>query len=144
MSEEEASVEVSVEESDEFEVVDHEIGEGEGTRDISDLLSAIGVNIGGKKQVLRDAEGNPIQPVYAEDGTLETPTLVDADGNVVHQGSRALGTGQKVALGAAGIALLGGAAVATTAVGVHFYRKKAAAGKGGKSGKKSWRRALAI
>lgn len=130
--------------SEEFEAIDpDELGE-EGTRGLTDVLSAVGINIGGKNHVLKDAEGNPIQPVYTERGTYEVPTIVDEQGQVVYQnaneeGSRGLGT---VALGAGAIALLGTAAVAATAVGVHYYRKKQKEKKGkgkkkkGKKGKK--------
>merc|ERR1719218_435458 len=119
------SIEDSSEYSEEFEPVDEsELGEGEGTRGLSDILSAVGVDVGGQKKVLRDADGNPIQPVMNEEGKYETPTLVDQEGNVVHKG---MSTGKKVALGAGGLALLAGGAAAAagaTAVGVHYYRKK--------------------
>merc|ERR1712173_8413 len=123
---------------DEFEPVDEaELGEGEGTRGLSDILSAVGVDVGGQKKVLRDAMGNPIQPVMNEEGKYETPTLVDQEGNVVHKG---MSTGKKVALGAGGLALLAGGAAAAagvTAVGVHYYRKKQGGeGKKKKEGKK--------
>merc|ERR1712137_599282 len=142
MGSEEESTEESEEESsgeeesgdsdDELEEVDpNELGE-EGTRGLSDILSAVGVNVGGQNKVLRDADGNPVQPVYTEDGQLATPTLTDQEGNVIHKG---MSTGQKVALGAGAIALLGGAAAAT-AVGVHYYRKKKSTGGKGKKGKK--------
>merc|ERR1712137_1057751 len=148
MGSEEESTEESEEESsgeeesgdsdDELEEVDpSELGE-EGTRGLSDILSAVGVNVGGQNKVLRDADGNPVQPVYTEDGQLATPTLTDQEGNVIHKG---MSTGQKVALGAGAAALLGTAAVAATAVGVHYYRKKDKEGgkdkkKKGKKGKK--------
>merc|ERR1712137_933288 len=122
------------ESSEEFEPIDPEQLEEEGTRGLSDVLTAVGIDVGGKKQVLKDTEGNPIQPVYTEDGTYASPTLVDEQGNVIHEGTRGIGTA--VAIGAGAIALLGGAAVAT-AVGVHYYRKKKkeSSGKKGK-GKK--------
>lgn len=119
-SEESSSYESS---SDEYEAIDpDEVGE-EGTRGLSDILSAVGIDVGGKKQVLKDENGEPIQPVYTEDGKYEAPTIVDEDGNVVHE-NRALGTKGKVVVGAGGLALLGGAAAAATAVGVHYYKKK--------------------
>merc|ERR1712110_144481 len=127
LSEEETDSEESTEESDDSDFDDSELEEinpaelgEEGTRGLSDILSAVGVNVGGQNKVLRDAQGNPVQPVYSEDGQYVTPTLTDQEGNVIHKG---MSTGQKVALGAGAIALLGGAAAAT-AVGVHYYRKK--------------------
>merc|ERR1712137_753092 len=107
------------ESSEEFEPIDPEQLEEEGTWGLSDVLTAVGIDVGGKKQVLKDTEGNPIQPVYTEDGTYASPTLVDEQGNVIHEGTRGIGT-----------------AVAT-AVGVHYYRKKKkeSSGKKGK-GKK--------
>merc|ERR1719359_1697360 len=81
-SEEESSGDEDSGDSELEEVNPDELGE-EGTRGLSDILSAVGVNVGGQNKVLRDAQGNPVQPVYTEDGQLATPTLTDEEGNVL-------------------------------------------------------------
>jgi len=157
MSEEEVSTGSSEYSSEEeetewsFEPVDATDGDGEGTRGLSDVLAMVG--IGGDKdkpgKPLIDVDGNPIEAVYSEDGQLVAPRIVDADGNVLHDGpppkeKEGMGTGTKLAIGGAvvgGAALAGVAALtagaAATGVGVHYYRKKKNPdGKKKKKGKK--------